>query len=219
MRTTSQSKRRSTLCRAISEPFRHVWYACRNPRGGYLGGHPELELFPTDEQRRLALRRTASKIIGKRPFFIAASAAAGISLVTTLALRKFVANLGLPISQTMINLMLMLPVMIPCALFGAWLLSRHVPKLLRYELLDCGVPICVPCGYALIGASGPNCPECGRPFDERCSGFLASTAPHAKPMRLTQPRLSPKNLNPSRTNNTANTTNAMPSSHLSPVGG
>ncbi len=172
MRTTNHPKRRSTFRRVLSDPFRHVWHAIRNPHGGYLGNHPELELFPTDEQRRLALRRTASKIIGKRPFFIAAGAAAGISLVTTLVLRKFVSSLGLPISQTTINLILMLPVMIPCALFGVWLLSRHVPKLLRHELLDCGVPICVPCGYALIGAPGPNCPECGKPFDEQVQRIL-----------------------------------------------
>ncbi len=158
--------------RVLSYPFRQVWYAYRNPHAGYLGSHPELEFFPTDEQRRLALRRTASKIIGKRPFFVAAGAAAGLSLVITLTLRKVIPQFGLPISQMMLNLILVLPVVLPCAFFGAWLLSRHVPKLLRYELLDCGVPICVPCGYPLIGLPGPNCPECGRPFDEQVQRIL-----------------------------------------------
>ncbi len=172
MQPTDQPKRGSILLRVLRYPFRQVWYAYRNPHGGYLGNHPELELFPTDEQRRLALRHTASKIIGKRPFFIGWGAAAGTCLVITLVLRKFVGGLGLPISQTMINLILMFPVMIPCALFGVWLMSWHVPKLLRNELLDCGVPICVPCGYALIGAPGLNCPECGRPFDEQVQRIL-----------------------------------------------
>jgi hypothetical protein len=127
MMTTQPSNRpnnRSAIVRMLSAPFRHVWYAFRNPSGGYLGNHPELDLFPTDEQRRLALRRTASKIIGKRPFFIGWGAAAGTCLVITLVLRKFVGGLGLPISQTMINLILMFPVTIPCALFGVWLMSR-----------------------------------------------------------------------------------------------
>ncbi len=172
MKTTNPPERRSSFSHRFSHLLRSTWQSLRNPRGGYLMGHPELELFPTDEQRRIALRRTASKIIGKRPFFIAAGAAAGTSIVTTLALRRFVASWGLPLSQLTINLLLALPVMIPCALLGVWLLSRYVPKLLRQELLDCGVPICVPCGYALIGAPGPNCPECGRPFDERVRRIL-----------------------------------------------
>ena len=138
-----------------------------------MGNHPELDLFPNDEQRRLALRRTASRISGKRPFFIAWGAAAGTCLVITLVLRKVVGGMGLPISQTMINLILMFPVAIPCALFGVWLMGRRVPTLLRNELLDCGVPICVPCGYALIGAPGPNCPECGRRFDEQVQRILS----------------------------------------------
>jgi len=176
MQPANRPKRGSAVLRVLSYPFRRIWYVFRNPQGSYLGGHPELELFPTDEQRRLALRHTASKIIGKRPFFIAWGAAAGTCLVITLVLRKFVGGLGLPISQTMINLILMFPVMIPCALFGVWLMSRHVPKLLRNELLDCGVPICVPCGYALIGAPGPNCPECGRPFDAKVREILDTDA-------------------------------------------
>ncbi len=171
-KTTDHPKRGSTLWLTLTLPFRRAWFLFCNPRSGFLQGHPELEFFPSDEQRRLALRRTASRIIGKRPFFIAAGAAAVLSLAITLTLRKVVGGWGLPIGQTMINLILVLPVVIPCALFGAWLLSRHVPKLLRHELLDCGVPVCVHCGYALIGAPGPRCPECGTPFDERVRRIL-----------------------------------------------
>ncbi len=174
MKTADNPKRRSTFLRRQKNLFRRAWYSLRNPRGGYLEGHPELELFETDEQRRLAQRHVASKIIFKRPFFIAAGAAVVISLVANLALRRFVASLALPIplSQTMINLILAVPVTILCILVAFWLLSRHVSKLLRHELLGCSVPICVWCGYALIGAPGPNCPECGRPFDEQVRRIL-----------------------------------------------
>jgi len=135
-------------------------------------GHPELEFFPTEQHRREASRRVMSKIFFRRPFFVSVATAAGLSLVVTLGLRAVVSRLGLPISQTMISLIVMFPVVIPCVLFGSWLLIRHVPKLLRCELLDCGVPICVRCGYPLIGSPGPNCPECGRPFDAKVREIL-----------------------------------------------
>ncbi len=167
MQPTIHPERGSTFSRVLSYPFRRVWRAFRNLDGGYVRGHPELELFPTEQHRRQAVRRAASKIIGRRPFFASVAAAAGLSLAITLVLRSGMSRFGLPISQTMLNLILMFPVIIPCAFFGNWLLSRYVPELLRYELLDCGVPICVPCGYPLIGLPGPNCPECGRPFDEQ----------------------------------------------------
>ena len=174
MKKTDSPKRRSFFLRILSSLFRRAWYSFRNPRGGYLEGHPELELFSTDEQRRLAQRYAASKIIFKLPFFIAAGAAVVLSLVTNLLLRWLVASLGLQIniSQTLVNLIIALPVTIFCILVALWLLSRHVSKHLRHELLGCGVPICISCGYALIGAPGPNCPECGRPFDEQVQRIL-----------------------------------------------
>ncbi len=176
MKTINSPKRRAIAWRVLTYPFRLASYCLSNPSSCYLKGHAELDLFPTDEQRQIALRRTATRVMFKRPHFIAAGAAIVTSLVTTLALRDLVGNWGLPISQTMINLILMFPVIIPCALFGVWLLSRYVPKLLRHELLDCGVPICVPCGYPLIGLPGPNCPECGRPFDEKVREILDTDA-------------------------------------------
>jgi hypothetical protein len=55
-------------------------------------------------------------------------------------------------------------------------MSRYVPELLRHELLDCGVPICVACGYPLFGLPGPHCPECGGPFDEKVRQILDGDA-------------------------------------------
>ena len=138
---------------------------------------PELELFPTKQQRRKAFRRVSRKMIGTRPFFMAAVSAAGLSLALTLVLRAAGSQLGLPISQTTLNLILAFPVAIPCAFFGYWLLRRHYPKLLRQELLDCGVPVCVHCGYLLKGSPGPTCPECGKAFDERVRKIKNDSAP------------------------------------------
>lgn len=126
------------------------------------------------------MRRAAFKVIGRPRWIVAAAAAVGLSLVLTLVLRRALGSLGLPISQTTLNLILAFPVTIGCALFGVWILSRQYSKLLRQELLDCGVPICVHCGYHLIGMPGPNCPECGRPFDEHVRRILKlDTSPPA----------------------------------------
>jgi rubrerythrin len=53
--------------------------------------------------------------------------------------------------------------------------------MLREELLDRGVPICVPCGYTLIGLTGPSCPECGKPFGARVQEILDTDAPADPP--------------------------------------
>ncbi len=93
-------------------------------------------------------------------------------VTSTLVLRQVVAGFGLPIGQQTRDLILAVPVIIVCCVPVLWLLNRRISKLLRYELLDCGVPICVQCGYHLIGLPGPKCPECGRPFDTHVRRIL-----------------------------------------------
>jgi hypothetical protein len=118
------------------------------------------------------MRRAARKLIGRPAFLMAAVAAAGLSVTSTLVLRKVVASSGLPIGQQTRDLILAVPVIIVCCVLGLWLLRRRISQLLRYELLDCGVPTCVQCGYHLIGLPGPECPECGRPFDAQVRRIL-----------------------------------------------
>jgi hypothetical protein len=118
------------------------------------------------------MRRAARKLIGRPAHLLTALAAAGLAVTSTLVLRKIVPSFGLPIGQLTRNLILAVPVVIVCCVFGLWLLNRQMSKLLRYELLDCGVPICVQCGYHLIGLAGPGCPECGRPFDAHVRRIL-----------------------------------------------
>ncbi len=144
--------------------------------GGSLKSFPELALFPTDEQARKALRRVRIGMIFRPQWFLAAAVAVVSCLAITLLLRTVLFGLGLPISNLTIKLILMFPVMIPCAFLGIWIMNRHTQKMLRKELLAHDVPVCVPCGYALIGSTGPNCPECGEPFDERVQEILSSDA-------------------------------------------
>lgn len=146
-----------------------------------LRRHPELGLFPSEQHSRKAMRRAARKLIGRPAHLVTAVVAVGLSLTLTVVLRSFVGSLGLPIGQVTRDLILAVPVMIVCCVVGLWLLNRHISKLLRYELLDCGVPTCVQCGYHLIGLPGPECPECGRPFDARVRRILETDTSQPAP--------------------------------------
>ncbi len=59
-------------------------------------------------------------------------------------------------------------------------IRRSGPKLLRRKLLERGVPVCMNCGYILRGCRGPNCPECGTPFDKRVIALLAAARDAAR---------------------------------------
>ncbi|MCK4872908.1 MAG: hypothetical protein KAS72_09305 [Phycisphaerales bacterium] len=170
------------LLRALSYPFRQTWRAILYVDSAWARGHPELELFPTARDRRNALRRAMSKIMLRRPFWVAvAKTVALVVLLGLLATTVFGAiqpQFRLPSRAELIWFVppLLVVLVIAGAFFGNVWMKRYVPELLRHELLDCGVPICVPCGYPLIGAPGPNCPECGRPFDEQVQRILVKRA-------------------------------------------
>ena len=135
---------------------------------------PELDLFPTAEDRRRANRRATLRLVGRPRWLLAAAAAIVLALTLTFALRWGVSSLGLPISRTTSNLILAVPVAIGCSLFGVWLMRRELSRRLRLELLDRGVPVCVRCGYDLLGVPGPGCPECGRAIDDDVQQMLES---------------------------------------------
>jgi hypothetical protein len=164
--------------RVLRYPFRQAWRAFQYVDGAYLRGHPELELFPTEQQRRRAIRRAVSKFLWGRAFWWAMTktmvlAASLVLLFAALgaALRTwypFSPRAVLPWTPVALGLLIVISVF----LGNRWL-SRSMPRLLRCELLDCGVPICVACGYPLFELPGPACPECGTPFDERVRQILA----------------------------------------------
>ncbi|MCP3905407.1 MAG: hypothetical protein GY715_17415 [Planctomycetes bacterium] len=170
-------ERGSSSGRVSRSPLQRAWRAVWDHGAGSLTSFPELALFPTDEEGRQALRRVRLRMIFRRQFYLAWAVAAVSCLAITVLLRTVLSGIGLPISYTTLKLILVLPVMIPCVLLGIWVTNRHAQKMLRKELLDRGVPICVPCGYTLIGSPGPNCPECGKPLGARVQEILDTDAP------------------------------------------
>ncbi len=169
------------VLRGLVYPFRQAWRAFQYVDGAYLRGYPELELFPTEEQRRRALRRVVSKFLWQRAFWV--SVAKTLAFAILLGLLAVTLLLALrtwflwPIRTVLPWAVVPVVLVIGVAVFFAnrWM-SRSVPGLLRHELLECDVPICVACGYPLFGLSGPNCPECGSPFDERAQRILDADA-------------------------------------------
>lgn len=167
MRSTGHRGWGRSFLRMLGYPFRRLWRSGHRLDECYWHSLPELALFPSDRERKRALRRACWGLVGRWAWLLAAATAIVVSLVCTLVLRRYLGSLGLPMSQTAINLILMFPVTIGCSILGIWMMNRHVSFHLRRTLLDCGVPVCLGCGYHLIGAAGPVCPECGRAIDTR----------------------------------------------------
>lgn len=163
--------------RALSHPFRQAWRAFEYVDGAYLRGHPELELFPTEQQRRRALRRVVSRFLWRPAFWWAVAKTTAFAVLLAFVVFAFITSLrrwySYPISAALPWAVVPVVLVIGIAVFfGNRRLRRCVPELLRQELLDCGVPICVACGYPLFGLPGPNCPECGTPFNEQARQIL-----------------------------------------------
>lgn len=61
-------------------------------------------------------------------------------------------------------------------------LRRDMPKALREQLIKCGVPVCLKCGYDLRGLppDRARCPECGRDLDQKVAELVRKAAAGCK---------------------------------------
>lgn len=134
-------------------------------------------MFPDDESRRRAVERferalRPRTLMDLLKFLIAVAIMLAIPLVVSyLISRVLLPPLGRWNSRIGIALMLLGYVLL---VYVA--IRRDVPKALRKELLDCGVPVCLKCGYSLRGLprDRSQCPECGRAFDDRVLTLIRS---------------------------------------------
>ena len=83
-RRRKDDRNQRAIRHALSHPFRQAWRAFQYVDGAYLRGHPELELFPTEQQRRRALRRVVSKFLWRRAFWWAAAKTMALAVSLTL---------------------------------------------------------------------------------------------------------------------------------------
>ena len=121
---------------------------------------PELAMFPTDKQRKVAMRN-ASSILGPRSsrlwlwLLLFLMAAGGL-----IAVAPQITSLH-PIAGR-----LWPSLIVPLMATWMWFCRSVVRRRLCEQLVAKGVPICIKCGYDLRGQNVPRCPECGTPFDE-----------------------------------------------------
>lgn len=120
---------------------------------------PEIALFDTDKERKVALRCAESIVrrTARGRWFWFLFFLIWVSFVLAEPLAAY------PRAEKSVLCLLIL-------LFGvAWYSLRRplVRRSLREQLAAKGVPICVGCGYDLRAQIEPRCPECGSAFDEK----------------------------------------------------
>ena len=128
---------------------------------------PELAQFETDEQRRKAWEYVWFEMThnGVNVFFaVALILGMGVNLALACLLVGSRAGGYLTILGS-INQIAVTVIVGAIAglvtLAGYWLARRKIRRLLRRQLHEAGVPICMQCGYDLHGLTKPRCPECG----------------------------------------------------------
>lgn len=120
---------------------------------------PELQRFPTDEERRSALLSAAKVVNWNRVVWTALLVCAGLILCGMFVLPSiYFAYKTWFMAISLLVLSLACPV-------GLWASKIGLQNQLRRALRDQGIPICLECGYNLYGTHSGVCPECGLPVD------------------------------------------------------
>ena len=130
----------------------------------YVRFFPELELFPTDKLRRRAFRK-----------------AVGCACVSPYALAIVIGGCIIAIRaceflERVLSLEPMIVVALVMLLVGALgsysivlVSANRVKQILRTELKDCGINVCLKCGYQLRDDFSDVCPECGAATETDCA--------------------------------------------------
>jgi len=133
--------------------------------------YPEIALFDTNEERKVAKRCARRKTLrGSGRWGFVASGRVWVSFLIffliTSAYIWGVQDQLVELHPVVRRIALSLVVILASGT-AIWFVRPLVRRSLREQLVAKGVPICVRCGYDLRGQIEPRCPECGSAFDER----------------------------------------------------
>lgn len=119
----------------------------------------ELELFDDRKERRLALRKAMAGTMFSWQMLLLFPAIT----VGAIILRQFVeAKTDFP--RLLLAGLLGAAIAITGTISLQVLSARTIKRRLRRQLCKKGVPICINCGYVLVGLDTNRCPECGVGF-------------------------------------------------------
>ncbi len=138
---------------------------------------PELALFPNADDRRETLRAfgTSMRDVRDWRYWMMLSMMALLAAGVGLTVGQLAASALGSIATGATNYWLRLTTMI----ITLWMLISRTQRFgaalrLRLRLVELGVPVCLKCGYALLGhePNAKRCPECGGAIDARVEALL-----------------------------------------------
>ena len=155
------------------------WMLClrgqRHQRGVLLGNPEELQHFGSPEQRQAAVDAVLKELReareSRRAFTIVVAILSAVVTVPTYLVVRWVASEYLPVTPAKLIAWLCAAAILLLPTYVG--IRRGAPRLLRRRLREQDIPICMDCGYVLIGCPGPKCPECGIPFDDETKRLIA----------------------------------------------
>ena len=139
-----------------------------------LAGLEELDHFPSDEDRQRAIGAIESGF-GGGGMALGIFLTAGSFTGTAVLVRFLLTTLPVGVPPLLGDLLVF---GLAGGAFYAALRGLHrrgVRRALRQQLIECGVPVCSPCGYPLRGLPPATsvCPECGRALEARVRLLLS----------------------------------------------
>ena len=141
----------------------------RVARSPYTRGLPEWDMFPDEATREQAIKAIERgmmprSILGWLKFLVLCTV---LFIMPYVVVSICVDHVLPPFQHADLAKFVAAVVMYTAIVYV--LLRRDMPRALRQQLLDAGVPVCMHCGYDLRGlpADRDRCTECGRPFGLR----------------------------------------------------
>jgi hypothetical protein len=150
--------------RAATQRF-EAW--ARKP---YVQGLPEWAMFPDEETRRRAIVEIERGMMPRSlksvlQFLLAVALFLAVPAVVSFLLT----HIALPPMGQWNDRIMWGMILVGYTILVYLAIRKDMPRELRKRLLECGVPVCLGCGYDLRGqpSSSTRCPECGRTFEAK----------------------------------------------------
>jgi hypothetical protein len=152
-------------------------------RSPYVKGLPEWQMFPDEQARQEAAKdiergMMPRSIRGVLGFLIAVALFLGGPMVVAWLLTQWLLpTLGFSLGVWHDRLMWGMTI-VGYVIVVYVAIRRDMPRALRKKLIECGVPVCLACGYDLRGLprDRTQCPECGRQFSAPVQRLLQTTS-------------------------------------------